>query len=209
MTAKKPAAKEVRGMSNADWRKKSRAQVGRTWLATYGWTIDGEAPAVPKAVVCAAPHTTNWDLPFSLAICWALGLELAWIGKDSLFKKGAGPFMRGLGGIAVDRSKRLNQVQSAAQLFEERDELLLLVPPEGTRSRGERWKTGFYFIAREANVPIVLGFLDYGRKRGGFGEVFWPTGDIHADEARIRDFYADKQGKYPANTTPVYFAPNP
>jgi len=195
-------------MASSDWVKRSREGIGRSWLATYGWTIDGAAPSVPKAVVCAAPHTTNWDLPFSLAICWALGLELAWIGKDSLFKNGAGPFMRGLGGVAVDRSKRLNQVQSAAQLFAEREELLLLVPPEGTRSRGERWKTGFYYIAREAGVPIVLGFLDYARKRGGFGEVFWPTGDIRADEERIRAFYADKQGKYPENTTPVYFAPN-
>jgi len=184
-------------MASSEWLKRSRAQIGRSWLATYGWSIEGEAPAVAKAVVCAAPHTTNWDLPFSLAICWALGLELAWIGKDSLFKKGAGPFMRGLGGIAVDRSKRMNQVQSAAQLSAERDELLLLVPPEGTRSRGERWKTGFYYIAREAKVPIVLGFVDFGNKVGGLGEVFWPTGDIRKDFEHLRKFYAGMKGKYP------------
>ncbi len=194
-------------MSTPAWLKEARAKTGRAVLASYGWRIDGSAPNVQKAVICAAPHTTNWDLPFTLAICWALGLELAWIGKDSLFKGPAGPFMRGLGGIAVDRSKRLNQVQSAAELFATHDELLLLVPPEGTRSRAERWKTGFYYIALEAKVPIVLGYLDYERKQGGFGEVFWPTGNIHEDEARVRAFYSDKRGKFPEHMTPVYFAP--
>ena len=194
-------------MPTPAWLMEARAKTGRAWLATYGWTIDGEAPNVAKAVLCAAPHTTNWDLPFTLAICWALGIELAWIGKNSLFKGAAGPFMRGLGGIAVDRSKRLNQVQSAAALFEQNDRLLLLVPPEGTRGRSDRWRTGCYYIALEAKVPIVLGYLDYAKKRGGFGEVFWPTGNIVDDEARIREFYADKQGKYPECTTPVYFAP--
>jgi 1-acyl-sn-glycerol-3-phosphate acyltransferase len=193
-------------MATPEWLKKARVPIGRAWLAAAGWTIDGEKPSVAQAVVCAAPHTSNWDLPFTLAICWALEIELAWIGKDTLFKRGAGPLMRGLGGIAVDRSRRLNQVQSAAKLFEEHRELLLLVPPEGTRGKSDRWKTGFYFIAREAKVPIILGYLDFEKKRGGFGEVFWPTGDIRADEARIRAFYADKQGKYPANVTPVYFA---
>lgn len=195
-------------MSTPAWLKEARAKTGRALLASYGWKIDGGAPNVKKAVICAAPHTTNWDLPFTLAICWALGIELAWIGKDSLFKGPAGPFMRGLGGIAVDRSKRLNQVQSASALFAAHDELLLLVPPEGTRGRGERWKTGFYYIALEAKVPIVLGYLDYERKQGGFGEVFWPTGNIHDDEARIRAFYSDKKGKFPEHMTPVYFAPS-
>ena len=80
-------------MPTPAWLKEARAKTGRAWLARYGWTIDGGAPRVAKAVICAAPHTTNWDLPFTLAICWALGIELAWIGKDSLFKGPAGPFI--------------------------------------------------------------------------------------------------------------------
>ncbi len=196
-------------MPTSAWLKAARARIGRAVLSTHGWSIDGGPPAVAKAVVCAAPHTTNWDLPFALAICWALELDLAWIGKDGLFQGAAGPLMRSLGGIAVDRSRRLNQVQAAAALFTTHERLLLLVPPEGTRGRAARWKTGFYYIAREANVPIVLAYLDYERKRGGFGEIFWPTGNLQEDEARIRAFYEDKRGKYPDNTTPVHFAPVP
>ena len=194
-------------MSTSPWLLDARERFGRAWLKTYGWTIEGVAPGIPKAGVCSAPHTTNWDLPFCLAICWALRIELAWIGKNDLFSGPAGPLMRALGGVAVDRTKSLNQVQAASALFEETERLLLMVPPEGTRGRAERWKTGFYYIALSAKVPIILGYLDYEKKCGGFGEVFWPTGNIVEDESRLRSFYAGKKGKFPDQATPVYFAP--
>ncbi len=175
-----------------------RRAFGRAWLRAFDWSIEGDTPDARKAVVVAAPHTSNWDLPFALAVAWALDLDVRWVGKHTLFRPAArGRMMRALGGIPVDRRKRSNAVRAIAEIFDEHDQLMLLVPPEGTRGAATRWKTGFYWIAVEAKVPIVLGFLDYSRRRGGFGRVLVPTGDIHADFARLREFYADVKGKYP------------
>lgn len=181
----------------------ARRLVGRAWLAAFGWRIEGGAPAARKAVVIAAPHTSNWDLPFSIAVSFALDLDMSWIGKHTLFRVPFGSIMRALGGVAVDRRARHNAVTGIAALIDEAEELLLIIPPEGTRGRATRWKTGFYYIAVEAKVPIVLGFLDYERKCGGLGELFWPTGDIRADFERIRVFYEDIKGKYPERSGSV------
>jgi 1-acyl-sn-glycerol-3-phosphate acyltransferase len=179
--------------------RRTRNAVGRAWLSAFGWEIEGGPPNVPKAVVVAAPHTSNWDLPFTLAVSWALDLDIRWVGKHSLFTVPVwGAFLRGLGGIGVDRRGRNDAVKSIAQVLKDRDRLLLLVPPEGTRGQARRWKTGFYWIAVESEVPVVLGFLDYGRKRGGLGEVFHPTGDIEADFERLRAFYGGIRGKFPS-----------
>ena len=175
-----------------------KAFIGRAVLKMSGWDIDGGLPDVPKAVVVAAPHTSNWDLVYSLASMWTLGLTMNWVGKKSLFEKPVfGWWMRALGGIGVDRSKRSNAVQAIAQVFSEHEALLLLVPPEGTRSKTTRWKTGFYWIAVEAKVPIVLGYVDFGRKRTGLGTVFHPTGDIQADFVKLREFYDGMKGRFP------------
>lgn len=176
--------------------------IGRTWLRAFGWREEGERPS-PPFVLIAAPHTTNWDLPFTLALSYVYDLPIRWAGKHTLFAFPWGPLMRALGGVAIRRDRRENRVSQLAGLFREHPGLVLTVPAEGTRSRTEHWKSGFYHVAREAGVPIVCGYLDYARKRGGFGLVLEPTEDVRADMDRIRAFYADKQGKYPERFGPV------
>ncbi len=173
------------------------AWLGRSFLRLAGWRLEGAPPALPKYVVIAAPHTTNWDLPFMLAIGLSYGVKVSWFGKASLFRPPVGYFSRALGGIRVDRGKGNNQVDQAVRLFSERDQLVLAVPPEGTRGRTRYWRTGFYFIADGAGVPIVLGFLDYARKVGGVGGVIVPTGSIESDMREITAFYSGVTGKHP------------
>jgi 1-acyl-sn-glycerol-3-phosphate acyltransferase len=177
--------------------------LGAAYLRLLGWKVEGVRPATPRAVLIAAPHTSNWDLPFMLAMAWVLGLRPSWLGKAELFRWPFGMLMHRLGGISIDRTERQNFVERAVGEFATRQELILVVPPSGTRSRAPHWKSGFYHIARLAGVPIVCTYLDYGRKRGGIGPVVTPSGDVRADMRRIRAVYTDVSGKYPALTTPV------
>ena len=178
--------------------------VGAGFLRVSGWRLEGRLPpGLAKAVVIAAPHTSNWDLPFMLAVAFALGVRPSWLGKKELFGRPFGWVMRALGGVPVDRSRRTNLVEQAVQRFAERDALMLVIPPSGTRSRAAAWKSGFYHVARGARVPIVCAFLDYERKAGGIGPVFVPSGDLGADMERLRVFYRDVRGKYPDRETPV------
>ena len=167
------------------------------FLRLTGWTIEGRLPAsATKAVLIAAPHTSNWDLPYTLMVAFALRLNIYWMGKQSLFGAPFGGVMRWLGGISVDRSKAGNLVAaSAAAIIAADGPLQLVVPPEGTRGKTRHWKTGFYFIALQAKVPIVLAFMDYERKVSGLGPVFTPTGDVDRDMAEIKRFYAPIKGK--------------
>lgn len=158
---------------------------------------------MPAFVLIAAPHTSNWDLPFTLALSYVYDVPIRWAGKHTLFAPPFGTLMRALGGIPIRRDRRENRVDQLAALFDEHPSLVLTVPAEGTRSRTEHWKSGFYHVARKADVPIVCGYLDYARKRGGFGLVLQPSGDVRADMQRVRDFYADKIGKYPELFGPV------
>ncbi len=169
----------------------------RAFLRLNGWTVQGELPAgMTKCVLIAAPHTSNWDLPYTLMVAYCLRLNVYWMGKQSLFRWPFGAVMRWLGGIAVDRSKSTNLVAaSAAALVAADGSLQLVVPPEGTRGKTRHWRTGFYFIALEAKVPIVLAYMDYQRKVSGLGPVFQPTGDVEADMAVIKRFYAGIQGR--------------
>lgn len=174
-----------------------RRWLGRTWLSLFGWRLVTETPPVDKFVFIAAPHTTGWDLPFMLATAYAMGVPISWLGKRELFGLPFGPLLRWLGGIPVDRGRRGNMVGQAAEAFAQASQLVLAVPPEGTRKGGGHWKSGFYHIARAANVPIGLGYLDYARRRCGVGGFVEATGDVRADMAKIRGFYADVRGKYP------------
>ena len=171
--------------------------VSRATLRLAGWTIEGSLPAhAAKSVLIAAPHTSNWDLPFTLMLAFSLRLRVYWMGKQSLFRAPFGGVMRWLGGIPVNREQSSNLVASSAQAMRAaKGPMQLIVPPEGTRGKTRHWKTGFYFIAQEAGVPIVLAFVDYGRKVGGLGPVFEPTGDLDADMATIKAFYAPIKGK--------------
>jgi 1-acyl-sn-glycerol-3-phosphate acyltransferase len=167
------------------------------FLKATGWTLDGQAPAGhPKCVLIAAPHTSNWDLPYTLMVAFALRMNIHWMGKRQIFRWPFGALMRWLGGIAVDRSQSTNLVAASAKALRDAEgSVHLVIPPEGTRSQTRHWKTGFYWIAHEAGVPIVLAYMDYPRKLSGLGPVFTPTGDIAADMLQIKAYYAQYKGK--------------
>jgi 1-acyl-sn-glycerol-3-phosphate acyltransferase len=149
-----------------------------------------------RSVFIAAPHTSNWDLPYTLMVAFALRLNVHWMGKASIFRFPFGGLMRWLGGLAVDRSKSNNLVAASANaITRARGALQLIVPPEGTRSKTRYWKTGFYHIALAAKVPIVMAYMDYSRKISGLGPLFYPTGDLEADMCIIKAFYAPFKGK--------------
>jgi len=132
-----------------------------------------------------------------LFIVFVLKAKIYWMGKDTIFRKPFKRFFKWLGGIPIDRSKSYNIVAQSIQQFNENENLILTIAPSGTRKRVQKWKTGFYHIANGANVPILLGFLDYRRKVGGFGPMLYPTGDLEADMKTIKKFYDGVTGKYP------------
>jgi 1-acyl-sn-glycerol-3-phosphate acyltransferase len=169
------------------------------FLKIAGWRIEGELPpGAHKCVLIAAPHTSNWDLPYTLMTAFVLRLHPYWMGKASIFKPPFGPVMRWLGGIAVDREQSNNLVAASVAALKAADgPVQLIVPPEGTRRATTRWKTGFYFIAVGAQVPVLLAYMDYAEKRAGLGPVFTPTGDLERDMAAIKAFYAPFKGKNP------------
>lgn len=171
------------------------AWLGLMFLKILGWRVEGEIPSIKKFVIIAAPHTSNWDFPITLAVAFALKIKIYWMGKTAMFRWPFGGLLRWLGGIPIDRSRSHNVVDQSIQAFQERDQLIMVVPPEGTRKKVSYWKTGFYHIARGAAVPIVLGFLDYRRKTGGIGPTFFPTGRIEEDMRQIRAYYATITGK--------------
>jgi 1-acyl-sn-glycerol-3-phosphate acyltransferase len=172
------------------------------FLKLNGWKIEGSLPPDgQKSVLIAAPHTSNWDLPYTLMVAFVLRLNIYWMGKEQLFKPPFGGIMRWLGGIPVNRQSANNLVASAVESIKAADgPLQLVVPPEGTRSKVRYWKSGFYYIAAGAGVPIVLAFMDYERKISGLGPVFYPTGDLQADMLRIQAFYAPYRGRNAAQS---------
>ena len=174
-----------------------RKFVSRVFLALTGWKPEGERPTDRRFVLIAAPHTSNWDLAYLLALSTLYDVRISWMGKDALFRPPLGWLMRRVGGIPVVRHKRGNLVAQAAERFASEPDLALVVPAEGTRGAVEHWKSGFYHIARSADVPIVLGYLDYARRRGGFGPSLRASDDVAKDMDQIRAFYADKGAKYP------------
>jgi 1-acyl-sn-glycerol-3-phosphate acyltransferase len=167
------------------------------FLKITGWKVEGRlAPEASKSILIAAPHTSNWDLPYTLMVAFALRLTPYWMGKHSLFKAPFGGIMRWLGGIPVKRTQTNNLVAASAEAIRAADgPLQLIVPPEGTRSKTRYWKSGFYYIALAAEVPIVMAYMDYSSKRSGLGPIFKPTGNADADMAAIKAFYAPFKGK--------------
>ncbi|MFT3925019.1 MAG: lysophospholipid acyltransferase family protein [Myxococcales bacterium] len=174
-------------------------QLGKAMLVASGWTASGPPPAEKRYVLLAAPHTSNWDLPVMLALTMSFGLTVRWMGKHSLFKPPFGGFMKLLGGLPIERHKQKGVVEAVAEEYRNAEELIIAIPPEATRSRAPYWRSGFYHIARAAQVPIALGFLDYEKQIGGIGPLIQPSGDIHADMEKIRTFYAPMQGKFAEN----------
>lgn len=170
---------------------------GRLYLFLTRWKWEGSLDDTPRCVVVAAPHTTNWDMPKMQCIGWAMKARFRWLGKKSLFRPPGGWFLKALGGVPVDRSSRMNMVEQAVERFGQEERFALVIPPEGTRSKREFWKSGFYHIACGAQVPIALSFLDYSRKVGGIGLIFQPTGEVAADMERIRGFYRAEMARFP------------
>jgi 1-acyl-sn-glycerol-3-phosphate acyltransferase len=159
----------------------------------------GNTISQPKYVLIGAPHTSNWDFPLMLLVVLKLRLQLYWMGKHTLFPFPFSGFMKWLGGIPINRSKSHNVVNDIVLQFNDNEKFVVLVPPEGTRSKVTSWKTGFYHIANNANVPILMGYINAEKKEGGLADFFYPTGDLEKDMKAIRAFYADKKGLCPEN----------
>ncbi len=156
-------------------------------------------PAVDRYVIIAAPHTSNWDMPFMLAMAFVYDIPVRWMGKHTLFSPPFGVLLKRLGGIPIVRDQPGGVVGQMVDYFKDNESLVLMVPAEGTRSHVEYWKSGFYHIARAADVPVILSYLDFEKKVGGIGPSLQLTGDIHADMDKIRAFYAGIQGLRPQN----------
>jgi 1-acyl-sn-glycerol-3-phosphate acyltransferase len=179
-----------------------RHRVAGIALRLGGWTLEGAPPALAKYVVVAAPHTWWWDSFWMLAFVWWWGLPARWVVKSSLARGPVGWILRRLGAVAVDRSAPQGQVGLLAAEVRREAEIVLSIAPEGTRARATYWRSGFYHLAREAGVPVCLSYLDYGRRRGGFGPCFPLSGDVKADMDRVRDFYGGVRARYPERFTP-------
>jgi 1-acyl-sn-glycerol-3-phosphate acyltransferase len=171
------------------------------FLTLFGWRIVGKVPTQKKLVVLGAPHTSNWDFPIFLSVVGYLGLRVNYLGKHTLF---TGPFawiFYGLGGIPVNRSGP-DAKDVVAQVVEEihkREQIWLGLAPEGTRTKVEKWKTGFHRIAVEAGLPIATMYIDKKTQTVGFGPIFNPTGDLKTDLAAIQKFYSTKTAVKPEN----------
>ena len=166
-------------------------------LRLIGWRTHVIPPPASSYVLIGAPHTSNWDFVLALLLMAAEKIPIRIMGKDSLFRGPTGVMMRSLGAIPVSRDRKANLVDQIAAKFEQYDGLVVGLAPEGTRAKSTRWRTGFYYIALKANVPIAMAYLDYGNKVCGLGPSFYPTGDLQADFEIIRDFYTGIVGKYP------------
>lgn len=166
-------------------------------LQLTGWRAVGRPPLEAKYVLIGVPHTSNWDFLVMLAMVLVLRLELHWMGKHTLFPWYIRWLMVYLGGIPIDRGSPQNTVQQMAEVFRRSDRMVLLITPEGTRGRVERWKAGFYHIAHGVGVPVVLGYLHVPGREAGIGPLFTPTGNYEADLGEIQSFYRDKVGFHP------------
>jgi 1-acyl-sn-glycerol-3-phosphate acyltransferase len=179
--------------------------LARLILRVGGWTAVGGMPDVPKAIILAAPHTSNWDGFWALVYIVAISADIHFFAKKSLFWFPLGNVLRGLHSIPLDRSRAGSAVQLAIDLFNEQDSFYFGLAPEGTRKKTPGWKSGFYRIAAGARVPVYLGFLDYKHKRLGIGPRLDLSGDPKADLDVCRNFYADVEGLWPEKTSPIQF----
>ena len=163
-------------------------------LKLIGWKVRGKELEIQRCVLIGAPHTSNWDFPIMILGVLKLRLEVFWMGKHTLFPFPVGWLMKWLGGIPIDRNSPHNVVNEIVRQCRDNEELIVLIPPEGTRSKVVHWKTGFYHIAHMAEVPILLGYIDAANKEAGIADFFSPTGNLQEDMQQIRGFYADKKG---------------
>jgi len=168
-------------------------------LLLTGWRFEGQLPNLRKFVIIVAPHTSNWDFVVGVMAMFALGLRGTFLGKDTLFRPPLGWFMRWLGGIPVDRASKNNVVDQTVSYVTTRDRILLALSPEGTRKRIEKWRSGFYWVAVGAGVPIVPVAFDFSRKRFTIFPPQTMTGDVHTDMALLRSFFKSGMAYRPEN----------
>lgn len=178
-------------------RRKTRvlSVMGKLILELTGWRFENELPNIPKCVVIFAPHTSNWDFVFGMAIIFGLQIEVEWIGKHTLFRKPLGSIARWIGGIPIDRRSSQGMIERMVKRLKTRDKFFLAIAPEGTRKKTRRWKSGFYYIALGANAPILMVCFDYPDKVISFSQLMHPTGDYDADVEELQLTVAGIRGK--------------
>jgi 1-acyl-sn-glycerol-3-phosphate acyltransferase len=181
------------------------ALFARWLLRCVGWRLTGNAPPVSHCVIIFAPHTSNWDFPLLLLVRAGLGRRVSYLAKHTLLRFPFGWLFRWSGAIPVERSESHQLVEVLAATFRREPELWLAMSPEGTRAHTDHWKSGFYHLARTAEVPVLLAFIDARRRECGVGDLIELTGDVESDLARIRAFYADKRGIVPERAGEVRF----
>lgn len=171
--------------------------LGRSILKLMGWRFEGELPETGKCVVIVAPHTSNWDFVVGMAAMLAIGVRASWMGKHQIFFWPVKYLWRWLGGIPTIRHQHLGAVEQRVQLIQNSQQIFLALAPEGTRSKVHQWKSGFYYIALGACVPILPVYFNYARKVIGLADAFIPTGDATRDIEKLREFYRQHPGKRP------------
>ena len=176
--------------------------LARVFWTFSRWTLKGDEVPTRPTILIGAPHTSNWDFVLMLAIAWRLGIDVHWLGKKSLFAGWRGPIMRRIGGVPVDRADPGRVVTEVVSQVRSGEVFALVVTPDGTRGDNEYWKSGFYRIAVQTEMPVTLGYVDHTTMTTGLGPTFELTGDVAADMDRIREFYADKAGVRPRRTEP-------
>ena len=174
--------------------------LSKLFLRIMGWKLVGEVPnEVKKAVMVCAPHTSNWDFPLAIASFSIAGLKVNYFIKKSWFFFPMNLLFKATGGVPVDRSKNHGLVDSMTMILKESNEMIVVVPAEGTRSWVPKWKTGFYHIAKAAKVPVIMGFVDFKKQEVGFGPIYNLSDDFKKDMSEIQEFFKDKTPKFPNN----------
>ncbi|WP_420627457.1 lysophospholipid acyltransferase family protein [Candidatus Leptofilum sp.] len=179
------------------WGNRFMRWLGRTILRLVDWRFEGQVPNLPKMVLIGAPHTSNWDFPLAMVALFALQARVYWLGKHTFVNSPLKPLLLWMGGMGVDRRAAHGVVTQTAVQFQKHEQFLLGLSPEGTRKLVSHWKMGFFYIAKEANVPIIPVSLDYGRKTIGIGDPIWPEVGETAVLDQLKTFYDGVQAKYP------------
>lgn len=184
-----------------------RQKLATLLLGLFGWKAVLRPAPGPRIVAVGYPHTSNWDFLPAIGWAWATGVKMNFIGKKELFGR-LGWLMRRLGGIPLDRDKSQNFTKQVADIIRSRERIFLVIAAEGTRKRAEYWRSGFYFMALEAGVPIGLAYLDWRKKEVGIDRYFVPTGNLEADFAEIKAYYQDVKGRHPEQQSPIQLKPS-
>ena len=171
--------------------------VGTSLLSISGWKVSGQIPDMKKLLVVLAPHTSNWDFVYGMALILSLKIKIYWLGKHSIFKKGVTRLLKSLGGIPVNREDAKNTINDVLEIAKREGGILIGLSPEGTRKKAEKWKSGFLRIAQSMECPILLVALNSPPKEISFRELFHPTGDNQRDIEYLKKYYKDFIGKIP------------